>query len=422
MRGKIMNDKDDVINRLYALRAGLSVISVERDKADKLVVDENNKNKQLLTAAQQKINKAESKVTQSKAALKSINDEIKGNQYFIDRNIDNNKRLGYKILLGLICFVALIFIVAFLLTLWFVIANWFFDGVTESSGFQALYGWYNRYGEGLRLLFSWLILPELIAFGFIVVVLWVLGSKVHDEIKGINFDEKAKSDARLDKLTLTDKKKRAEQTLRDAENNVSLCEENFDDVQSEAEENLELAIDDAQIYLKRGEIISTMLNNIYGDLLDMRDWCNLDIVLFSLETGRADSIKEALLIADKERQTERIVEAIEFAGKEICQTIETNFNKLQNNMVKCFSILSEQMSLQTQTIIKQIGGMKAQMVSLNDNINNSAEYLSEITSAINMNNALLAKSNVTSATLAEDVKIVRNYSDNEEIRRRNGIE
>lgn len=43
------------------------------------------------------------------------------------------------------------------------------------------------------------------------------------------------------------------------------------------------------------------LENAYGDILDSRDWDKLDKIIYLLETYRADSVKEALQLIDRER-------------------------------------------------------------------------------------------------------------------------
>ncbi len=46
---------------------------------------------------------------------------------------------------------------------------------------------------------------------------------------------------------------------------------------------------------------SVKLENAYGDILDSRDWDKLDKIIYLLETYRADSVKEALQLIDRER-------------------------------------------------------------------------------------------------------------------------
>lgn len=49
------------------------------------------------------------------------------------------------------------------------------------------------------------------------------------------------------------------------------------------------------------------LENAYGDILDSRDWDKLEAIIYLLETHRADTVKEALLLIDRDStyQTEK---------------------------------------------------------------------------------------------------------------------
>ena len=68
----------------------------------------------------------------------------------------------------------------------------------------------------------------------------------------------------------------------------------------------------------------------FNALFDVRDWKNLDLAIFALETRRADTIKEALQYVDDENRTQRIVQAIEMATKQICNTLEIGFASIND--------------------------------------------------------------------------------------------
>ena len=48
--------------------------------------------------------------------------------------------------------------------------------------------------------------------------------------------------------------------------------------------------------------VKMTLENTYGDIINYRDWDKLDMIIYLLETYRADTIKEALRIIDREQQ------------------------------------------------------------------------------------------------------------------------
>ncbi len=140
----------------------------------------------------------------------------------------------------------------------------------------------------------------------------------------------------------------------------------------------------------------------YSALIDTRDWANLDLVIFYFETGRAKSMQEALQLVDRQRQNDRIVEAINEASYQICNTINAGIEHIQNVVIGCAKVLST-----------QLGEIASQQKALGREISNLQ------ISASSMEKALKAKSNVSSNQLAEDIHQMRIYAENEAIRKRN---
>ena len=72
------------------------------------------------------------------------------------------------------------------------------------------------------------------------------------------------------------------------------------------------------------------------------DWVNVDLLIFYLETGRADSLKEALLLVDKQRQTNQISHAIHEASVHVSTSIESGLNRLGGIIQTGFDKLERQ--------------------------------------------------------------------------------
>ena len=114
--------------------------------------------------------------------------------------------------------------------------------------------------------------------------------------------------------------------------------------------------DDKQKALKHivaGMEMWSALTDTFSKKLDVRDWNNIDLIIYYLETQRADTIKEALQLADREKQTERIEVAMSKATEEITRQIEAGVNYLENYMGKCTSLLSDHIANCSSAIIKQ---------------------------------------------------------------------
>lgn len=125
----------------------------------------------------------------------------------------------------------------------------------------------------------------------------------------------------------------------------------------------------------------------FNALFDVRDWKNLDLAIFALETRRADTIKEALQYVDDENRTQRIVQAIEMATKQICNTLEIGFASINQTIITC-----------SQAISAQLSNIDAHLTS----------KMSELTNAINMGNALKEKANISSERLVGEMTQIKN--------------
>lgn len=178
----------------------------------------------------------------------------------------------------------------------------------------------------------------------------------------------------------------------------------------------------ANTYGKVCTEIWNALTATYGELLDPRDWNILDLVIWQLETGRADSIKEALQLADRETQTDRIVATMQTASTAITQSINNGFGKLQSQLTKSFCVLAGGLANSTRIITESISrssetlgekidassrtaallgdGQRADMLAMNRN-------LEQLFSQYSLQTALLEKSSSTCGKLMDDVRSIR---------------
>ena len=141
------------------------------------------------------------------------------------------------------------------------------------------------------------------------------------------------------------------------------------------------------------------LKTEYSEIIDVRDWENLDLVIYYFETGRAETMKEALQLVDRQVQTNEIVTAIEMASRRICLTIQEGMSKINNTIISATMLLSS-----------QINNVSNQLSNINANLTITAN---------SMKNALNSKANISSKQLMDDVHQMRILADNEEVRRRN---
>lgn len=116
--------------------------------------------------------------------------------------------------------------------------------------------------------------------------------------------------------------------------------------------------------------------------LDLRDWKYTDTLIYYFETGRADSVKEALQHLDRLIQTNEIIGTIKQSAKYICGSIE----RMSNSICARLDVMSRQLST--------IGHAQAVQIS----------QTSALLTQQSMQNALIAKMGTSSEQLASDVR------------------
>lgn len=140
-------------------------------------------------------------------------------------------------------------------------------------------------------------------------------------------------------------------------------------------------------------------------LIDFRDWRNVDLVIFYFETGRAETIKEALYQVDRERQSENIVKAIGYATSEICKSINSSIaaiaDSLNSSFKRLITAINNQNEKTRSALARQAEKVSEQMQRQNEETN---RLLQNQISEQKMNNAILQKINISSDRLADDME------------------
>ncbi|MBQ8658333.1 MAG: hypothetical protein IJ506_04285 [Clostridia bacterium] len=150
------------------------------------------------------------------------------------------------------------------------------------------------------------------------------------------------------------------------------------------------------------------LNNTYDSWLSESDWQNTDLLIYYLETRRADDLKEALLLVDKQRQTDQIVRAVREAGIAVQTSIETSMARLGDGLARSFSVLSSQLERVSSRLSRMATAQEESLAASERNMQRLgaqiSENLSAQVSAMELNNSLLKKSNSTSEELLNDLR------------------
>lgn len=151
----------------------------------------------------------------------------------------------------------------------------------------------------------------------------------------------------------------------------------------------------------------------YATLLDPRDWKNIDFIIFYYETGRVDTIKEALIHVDQQRQTDTIAKAIKQASEEISSTINTSMTMLRGDLNSCFGALSSQLDKSMQIQLQAIQQSNVALGALSGSVGELGSKLQTSLNALGneqaLTNALLDKVATSSDALVNDLNYVMGY-------------
>lgn len=325
--------KEEMLDKLYSLRAGLSVISEENDKMVKYGKE-----------AYEKIRNSVVELSEKSMSVGLIGPDYNLGRQRVEREEQENLRkeglypssLAFAKRRGVFQ--------KNLMAQFFtggLLATWCRDGYTQGD-FVACYG-LDKYKDNLKQLESNRYQKKF--FGLIKVENKEIASRINT-IEAIiasypNWENKAKN------------------------------------IVKEMEQKVVPILD-------KCDALYDVFHKNFSILIDERDWQYLDLVIFYLETGRADTMKEALQLVEREVQTQRIIDKIEEATQRICSAIADAARRISGQL----SIISAQLAVATSLQVAQ-----------NEHIIRDIE----------INNALLSKANTNSQKLMKDVAQIKSY-------------
>ena len=363
--------KNQMLADLYALRAGMSAISIEREKfgvKEKAYSDAKRK----VDCACYEYENAENFVSRcdeydKENSMQKTEEKVKLDRTFKKTVIGS---LGAGIVGALI--------------------PWFFYFATSGD-----YGQDSKYGYSY-----WK--EYLIASACILGIIFVVGLAFALIVKvsnGKDLQKRIQEGSGKSKQDLKDAKARLSQAAADcdsAQKALAIVSKDYEKVKS--------------VSTKLSQEMYNALVAQFKSVLDIRDWEHIDLIIFNFETGRADTLKEALQQVDRRVQTDEIIEAIESAGSSIAATINVTMRELRSDLNKSFNRLSEQLAIQHAEQMTALGNINRSIERTNESIaklqsatENNGKTLENILSAANLNNALIAKIGCDSMSLMDDV-------------------
>ena len=170
----------------------------------------------------------------------------------------------------------------------------------------------------------------------------------------------------------------------------------------------------ANAIISNSMIFYSALEKMYGNFLNVRDWKYIDYIIYTFETGRAESLKEALQLADREEQTQRIVETMQEATRRICETMKYNADRIQDSLQQNFAMISDKVAEESAKICGYIGnvetkvdGLKADVRNVQRTLGSQTAYLAKMSSRQNISNEFMKRQSESSSQIASTVGLLR---------------
>lgn len=405
-------EKDELIAKFYTLRAGLSVIAEETGKikqAERELLNLNTKNEAHNKKVEDDlISESQSLQTDIDRIRYSPKDFPTASSLIQDRIYEYQRKLEkiqeHKAPISIIVILSAIIPLAIL---------WTISGLTFDLVYESNFG----------LTINYLLLPAGVISAFIV------GSKVRKI-----FTNKQRAamtlpvleSIRQEEIKLKDAKDLEERAIATLMSEISALEvsaKSKTDIYKGEIETFENKLKTEIIPVCTSIAQATkkaMLETSLGVITEA-DWANIDLLIFYLETGRADSLKEALQLVDKQRQTEQITYAIHEASQHITNTLSARLNNLGTIIQTGFAQLGRQIQYNhneaMNTMLTSFGNLEETISSGNREISQQLGNLNEtmkaegrkIADAEHLNASLLKKANESSDQLMYELRYNQKY-------------
>lgn len=457
---------EGMVSELYALRAGLSAVSQEYDgfrndckKAYDALAGARSKTKQLeeqRTRAREDLQSAKNSLSETKKEL----GEKRGDERKLAGSapVRSKTRDPFGIflsvlfgILGLVFLLVCAYVVVGVCVAEKAIPDWRANGFLKSlyecwfiekvDG-TVTYDFTGGSGTVQHEYGILILIAGIVAFILACVTIWLSirrAESIFDDSAANKSEykkdkgerERKKANLRSEITALESRAKRAESEIPLKEQKIATLEQELgkariaQGITDEKEFAVALA-KRGNDHLFAGKALYEGLLEQFRKTIDERDWKNLDYVIYAIETGRADSMKEALQMLDKELQTERLERSMAMASEQISQTVSHGLRNLQAQMEVCFHALTDEVRNSARMItgaIREGAARTSAMIAASaeatnariDQLNGSVQAgnarLAQISTSSALNSALLAKANENSQSLVQDVNRLRTYAD-----------
>lgn len=350
-----------VVESLYALRAGISLVAEQVDFVDKIKEDEARDTLGLNL----EIEKANSQIEEHKNEFLKKSSEYKKEKIDYEEKIKSGEGLKKP---TKITMKQCILISASVVGIMLIVMLAALSSMVSANELIII------------------IVGNIVFFGLLVLLCKGLAILFDGDYKRreLEYENKKKEyEELLAKSPVTDEaieektdasRNEMDEKIRLQENKIAEAKHLIDIAKSNAQDNVEK-------YTYEGKRIYSSLESQFSCILDTRDWESLDFIIYLLETGRAESVKEALQQLDFHRQTDKIAEAVNNASRSICDRISTANKDIEKAIEECAS------------------KVEAQLLGINGRLRGMSIYSA-------MQSILLLKSTINSSALVKSARSI----------------
>lgn len=165
--------------------------------------------------------------------------------------------------------------------------------------------------------------------------------------------------------------------------------------------------------VNKSTAVYNSLKESYGTLIAEADWENTDLLIFYLQSGRADTLKEALQLVDVQRQNDAVVNAILQATNSICKEIEAGINKLGTGITRGLKLLSDQINDNFAVLNRKMNAnveqQREKLSALEKKLDKAEKTTDALVSSEQLTQSMLKKAATSSEKMMQDLNYIKRH-------------
>lgn len=222
----------------------------------------------------------------------------------------------------------------------------------RNKNFQAVSNWWTERGLDANPILSLLGLVVAGGLGVLIfIVVGLIGILIGNNDRIYSFTEKANKasrEAEIKKMdTLREKYVNAHLLSKRHQKEMDALKKYVDFEVTKKDESIQVVQAKIDALTNDGTAFYQKMVNSFSEVIKPVDWKHIDLLIYYFETGRTDTIKEALVLLEHQIQSNQISETITLAQNEIqkkLSNLESAINQVQTGIENINSRMSSLIS------------------------------------------------------------------------------